>query len=100
MTREIDGQGSFFDEGERRAREYDKFKKRMEKAFGLAFSQINPQEMRQFDHEVNEDERSQEEEEERERKAEETKKTNAENLRLIQEAQERLDKLEEEGKEK
>ena len=93
MTQEAEAQGSFFDEEERTARKYDNFKKRMTKAFGLPFEQIDPKEMRQFVHEVNEDERGLDEEVKREQEAEETRRFNAENLRLIKEAQEKISKI-------
>ena len=91
MSQEFGKQGSFFDEEETRAREFDAFRKRMEKAFGVQFDQIDPQEMYRFIHEVNEDERSQEEEEKRLKREEELRKLTAKNIKEINDILNNLD---------
>ena len=62
MTSRGEKQLSFFGEEEKRAREFDIFKEKMEKAFGVPFEDIDPFEMFKFIHQVNEDERNQDEE--------------------------------------
>ncbi|MDD5693017.1 MAG: hypothetical protein WC437_00945 [Patescibacteria group bacterium] len=92
MGQRPEKQGSFFDEEETRAREFDKFKKRMEMAFGVPFDQIDKQEMYHFIHEVNEDDDRQEKEEKRIQQEEALKKQSAETLRTISEIRESLEK--------
>lgn len=92
-------QGSFFDDEEKHARQVDGFKKRAEQMFGVPFSEIDLNELRQTNSEISDDERKLDREAKNEEAEAKRHKDAEETLRLIRETEKRLNSIDSDKKE-